>query len=179
MNNGERNIKCFWKVEKGRCVRLKNSPPSVSRLFRQRWILTISKSYRHSRLLRGINLLFYMLMMFVPHRKHKPPQHVTEIGLLFYMLMMFVPHRKHNPPQHVTEISLFFYMLMMFVPHWKHKPPQHVTMIALLFLLWHSSFTIYSFENEYIYIYIYIYISRLFSPKKLNQCNIYVRYFVL
>jgi hypothetical protein len=38
-------------------------------------------------LLTGIALLFYVYMMFVPHRKHTygPLQPVTGIALLFYM----------------------------------------------------------------------------------------------
>jgi hypothetical protein len=49
-------------------------------------------------------------MIFVPHRKHMPPQPVTEIALLSYMQMMFVPDRKLTcgPPRPVTGIALLF-----------------------------------------------------------------------
>jgi hypothetical protein len=33
----------------------------------------------------GIALSFYMLMMFVPHKNHKPPSSVTGTALLFYV----------------------------------------------------------------------------------------------
>jgi hypothetical protein len=35
---------------------------------------------------------------------------VTGIALLFYMQMMFVPHRKHRPPLPATSMALLFYM---------------------------------------------------------------------
>jgi hypothetical protein len=45
----------------------------------------------------GMALLFYMQMMFVPHRKHYGlPRPVTEIALLFYMQMMFI-HQENTP----------------------------------------------------------------------------------
>jgi hypothetical protein len=53
---------------------------------------------------------FYMQMMFIPHRKHRPSVPVTGLALLFYMYMMFVLHMKHRPPLSVIEIALLFYV---------------------------------------------------------------------
>jgi hypothetical protein len=50
--------KCFWGVQRGRCVRLTIPLPSVSRLSRQCRILNISQPYRPSRLVTGIVLFF-------------------------------------------------------------------------------------------------------------------------
>jgi hypothetical protein len=38
--------------------------------------------------------------MFTTHRKHNygPPRPVTGTAVLFYLYMMFIPHRKHRPP---------------------------------------------------------------------------------
>jgi hypothetical protein len=36
------------------------------------------------------------------------PQSVTGTALLFYMLMMFVPHRRHISPQPLTWKALLF-----------------------------------------------------------------------
>jgi hypothetical protein len=54
--------KCFWGVERGRCVRLAISPPSLSRLSRQCGILYISEPYRASRSVMGIGLLLLFLL---------------------------------------------------------------------------------------------------------------------
>jgi hypothetical protein len=53
------------------------SSPSVSGFYRQCGIFNISQSYRPPRSLKVIALLFYMYMMFVPHRKHMSPQPVN------------------------------------------------------------------------------------------------------
>jgi hypothetical protein len=57
-------------------------------------------------------LLFYMQMIFIPHKKQKygHPRSVTGIALLYYMKMMFVTDRKHiyGPPQPVMGIVLIF-----------------------------------------------------------------------
>jgi hypothetical protein len=99
----------------------------------------------------GIFILFFMQVMFVPHRKrthmslgllqgylyfslsrscsyrtgntHVSPRPVTGIFILFFMQVMFVPHRKHThvSPRPVTEIFILFFMRMMFVPNRKHN----------------------------------------------------------
>jgi hypothetical protein len=61
----------------------------------------------------GKALLFYMLMMFVPHSKqaYGPPRSVTRIALSFHVQKIIVPHRKHMPPQRlVTGMGLLCYM---------------------------------------------------------------------
>jgi hypothetical protein len=52
-------------------------------------------------------------VIFVPHRKQDgPPRSVTGIDLLSYMLVMFVPHWKHayGPPRSVTEMAIILYV---------------------------------------------------------------------
>jgi hypothetical protein len=51
----------FWGVKCGRRVRSTNSPPSMSRLSRQRGIVNISQSYRTPWPVMGIDLFFYLL----------------------------------------------------------------------------------------------------------------------
>jgi hypothetical protein len=53
--------KCFWGLERGLRVRLTTVPPSVSQLSRQCGILNVSQSYRPSRPVTGIALLFTQL----------------------------------------------------------------------------------------------------------------------
>jgi hypothetical protein len=66
----ERNKKCFWGVVRGRRVRLTTPPPSVSLLSKPCVILNISQPYRPSQTVMVIDLLIYIYMMSVPHRKH-------------------------------------------------------------------------------------------------------------
>jgi hypothetical protein len=56
-NEYQKRKKCFWGVEHDRRVGLIISPSSVSRLFRQSWILNISQPYRPPRPVTGITLL--------------------------------------------------------------------------------------------------------------------------
>jgi hypothetical protein len=49
--------KCLWRVERGRCVRLTPSPPSVSRLCGHCGILDVFQSYRPPLPVTGIDLL--------------------------------------------------------------------------------------------------------------------------
>jgi hypothetical protein len=76
-------------------------------------------------------------MMFIPHKKqaYGLPRPVTGKVLLFYMWMMFPPHRKHRPSRFITVRALLFYMQIMFVSHRKHtyEPPWAVTGITLLY----------------------------------------------
>jgi hypothetical protein len=59
-NEYQRQNKCFWVVDRGRCVMLTALPPSVSRFYRQCFTLNISQPYRPPRPVTGIALLFYM-----------------------------------------------------------------------------------------------------------------------
>jgi hypothetical protein len=63
MSNRGRNKVCLWAGERGQCVKLATSPPSVSRLSRQCKIFSISKPYRP---VRGILCYFlrYILQFF-------------------------------------------------------------------------------------------------------------------
>jgi hypothetical protein len=62
--------KYFWGVESGRCVRLTNSLPSVSRLSGQCDISTSHNLTGLHNLLQGYLYSFYMQIVFVPNRKH-------------------------------------------------------------------------------------------------------------
>jgi hypothetical protein len=55
-----RNKKRFWGVERGRCVKLTTSPPSVSRLSRQCGTLNIYQTYRPPRPVTEKVLVVYM-----------------------------------------------------------------------------------------------------------------------
>jgi hypothetical protein len=72
-------------IERGRCMRPKTSPSSVRRLSRQCGILKISQSYRPERPVKVIALLFYVYMIFVPHRNHTygPPWPVKGVASLY------------------------------------------------------------------------------------------------
>jgi hypothetical protein len=63
--------------------------PSMNRLPRQYGILNISHLSRPPRPVRGIALMFYKYMAFVPHRKHRPPLYVTgdsfTLFIIFYL----------------------------------------------------------------------------------------------
>jgi hypothetical protein len=59
----EAEKECFWEVERGWCVGLRTTPPSVSRLSRQCGILNISLRYRLPRPVTWIVLLFFLLKM--------------------------------------------------------------------------------------------------------------------
>jgi hypothetical protein len=52
--------KHFWVVERGRCVRLTTSPPSVNRMPRQCGILNISLPCRLPNSVTGIALILYV-----------------------------------------------------------------------------------------------------------------------
>jgi hypothetical protein len=56
--------KRFWRVERNRCVRLKTSPPTLSRLYRQCGILNISQPYRPPRLITEIALFSFTLLQY-------------------------------------------------------------------------------------------------------------------
>jgi hypothetical protein len=173
------------EVKRGRCVGLKASPPSVSRISRQCGILNISQPYRHPWLVKGIALLFicrrypyltgnthlhcllrgylyflyvdgvhtsqetqtstasytcsYMETMFVPHRRHRPPQlaivvHIwrrcsyltgdTDLHSLLYLFIYGDDVRTSQETQTSTASFTCSYMETMFVPHRRHRPPQ-------------------------------------------------------
>jgi hypothetical protein len=59
------------------------------------------------------------MMIYLIGNTKGPPMPVTAIALLFYMHMMFVPHRKHiyGPARPVRGIALLFCMWIMYVPH--------------------------------------------------------------
>jgi hypothetical protein len=55
----------FWRVERGRCAKLTDLPPPVSRLSRQCGILNISQPYGLLRPVTGTASLFYTLYHFM------------------------------------------------------------------------------------------------------------------
>jgi hypothetical protein len=63
MSTRDRNNKCFWGVERGRCVNLTNSAPSVSRLSRWCGILNISQAYSPPQAIMGTVSFYFEIFM--------------------------------------------------------------------------------------------------------------------
>jgi hypothetical protein len=73
------------------------------------------------------SFIFYMKMMFIPHRRntHWHSRPFTGVALLFYMKMLFIPHRR-NTHRHPGLLALLFSKEMSFVPHRKHSSTSAV-----------------------------------------------------
>jgi hypothetical protein len=72
------------------------SPPSVSRLSRQRGILNILQPYKNSRPLTGIVWPFYMSKIFVLHRKHTMGLSGLLRGYLCFFICRWSPYLAEN-----------------------------------------------------------------------------------
>jgi hypothetical protein len=78
---------CFWGVERGRCVGLTTSPPSVILLSRQCWSLDVSWRYRPPRPVTGISSLILLKMETV------------------YSSVTWVNSQKYNPSHFMALIA--------------------------------------------------------------------------
>jgi hypothetical protein len=76
---------CFWGVERGRCVGLSTSSPSVSRLCRQYGVFNIAQPQRPPRSVEGIALLFYPLFSFVVAWPAKSERVTRGIGFVMFL----------------------------------------------------------------------------------------------
>jgi hypothetical protein len=66
-NEYQKQKKCFWGVERGRCVGLTSLPPSVRRLSRQCAILNISQLHRPPGNVTG---LLYSVIQYMDQDRH-------------------------------------------------------------------------------------------------------------
>jgi hypothetical protein len=130
--------KCFWGVKRW----------PAHNAYRHLWADCLDNvgsltSYNpiglHGRSISATALHLYMLMMFIPHRKHTytPQPPVTGITLLSSHVDDVRTSQETLiwSSRACYEYSFTFYMWMMFVPDRKHTywPPRSVTGIALLF----------------------------------------------
>jgi hypothetical protein len=91
----EQNKKSFWGVECSRHVRLKTSPPSVSRMSRQCGILNISQPYRTPQPVKGI-AFFFLLFQTTIMVENKYDNLVIRITNLGYLLLITEWNMKLN-----------------------------------------------------------------------------------
>jgi hypothetical protein len=76
-----------------------------------------------------------------------PPQSVMGIDLLFYMYMMFIPHREHMPPQSATGRAL--HLLIYHKYKLKIHNKLYCTNTTFTFIILQTSLNFYTFISLY------------------------------